>query len=176
VQNPHPLLVHFPIAFLVAFAGGALLSLVLPHPGIERFARTCLFVGTAAAAVVVVSGFLAEQSVARVAAAAEPIAEHRLFGYGTLITAAALTALAVIAPRHPARAGALKMIQGAGAVVVLALLFLTAHEGGELVHEFGVGTALTAPGGPLHETGGGRDSAAPRTPGDAPAPSGKDFR
>ncbi len=175
MQNPHPLLVHFPIAFLVAFAVSALLLLVLPHPGLDRFARASLFVGTAAAALAVVSGFFAEQTVAPVRAAAETIGEHRLLAYGTLLVAAALTALAVIAPRHPAWAGRFRAAQGVGALALLGLVVMTAREGGELVHEFGVGTALTAPGGPVHDVGAPK-RATPQATNDAPAPSGKDFR
>ena len=172
VQNPHPLLVHFPIAFLSTFVVATLLSLVVRRPGLERFARACLFVGAAAAGVTVVSGFLAEQGVARVAAAQDALDEHRLAGYGVLALAAVLVALAVVTPRRPARAGAFR---GAAAVLALALgatLVLAAHEGGELVHEYGVGTGMTAPGGPLHET---NDPDLPT--GKRPAvPERRDFR
>jgi uncharacterized membrane protein len=174
VQNPHPLLVHFPIAFLCAFAVAALLALVVRRPGLDRFARACLFTGTAAAAVTVVSGFLAEQRVAPVAAAAHAIGEHRLLAYATLLVAALLSALAAVAPRHPARAAAFRLGQAGGAVVLLTVLVLTAREGGELVHEFGVGTALTGPGGRLHE--GAAPGVAPRAGEGAPAPTGEDFR
>ena len=175
MQNPHPLLVHFPIAFLTAFAVSALLLLVLPRPGLERFARASLFLGTAAAAVTVISGFFAEQTVAPVRAASEAIGEHRFLAYGTLLLAAALSALAVIAPRHPAQAGRFRVAQGVGALGLLVLLVLTGREGGELVHEYGVGTALTAPGGPAYDKDAPK-SAAPRATDDAPAPTGKDFR
>lgn len=173
MQNPHPLLVHFPIAFLVASALATLLGLVVRRPGLAAFARACLFVGTAAAAITVVTGFLAEQSVAPVAAAREAIEEHRLFGYAVLVVAGLLTALAVIAPRHAARAGTLRGAQAVGSLVLLNVLWLAAHEGGELVHEYGVGTEMTGPGGPLHE---GTTAPAPAAPAGAPAPSGRDFR
>jgi uncharacterized membrane protein len=174
VQNPHPLLVHFPIAFLLAFGAATLLSLVVHRPGLTAFARACLFLGTAAAAVTVVSGFLAEQSVARVAAARGEIEEHRTFGYVVLGLAASLSALAAVAPRFPARAGQLRVLEAVGAVAIVVFVFLAAEEGGELVHEHGVGTKLTAPGGPLHEpaTPGGERGA----PEGAPAPTGRDFR
>ncbi len=175
MQNPHPLLVHFPIAFLSAFAVTALLLLVLPRPGLERFARATLFVGTATAALAVISGFFAEQTVAPVRAAVDTIGQHRFLAYGTLLVAAGLTALAVIAPRHPARAARFRAAQGLGALGLLVLVVLTGREGGELVHEFGVGTALTAPGGALHDEDA-PPRAAPRVPDDAPAPAGKDFR
>lgn len=175
MQNPHPLLVHYPIAFLVVFAVSTLLLLVRPRPGLDRFARACLFVGTAAAALTVISGFLAEQNVAPVRAAAEPLTTHRTAGYVVLATACALTALAIVEPRLAARAGLLRATRSIGALVLLAALFLAGKEGGELVFEHGVGTRMTAPGGPLHDKSA-PPSAAPQATGDAPAPSGKDFR
>jgi uncharacterized membrane protein len=172
MQNPHPLLVHFPIAFLLAFAAATLLGLVVRRPGLASFARSCLYLGTAAAAVTVVSGFLAEQSVAPVAAARDDIEEHRTYGYVVLGLAALLSAIAVVAPRFPRRAGLVRAAMSVGAIAVAAFLYLAGEEGGELVHEYGVGTELTAPGGPLHEAPGDR----PRVPPDVPAPSGRDFR
>jgi uncharacterized membrane protein len=174
VQNPHPLLVHFPIAFLVGFAAAALLALVVRRPGLEAFARACLFVGTACAALTVVSGFLAEQNVAPVAAAREIVDEHRTYGYVTLILAALLSAAAAIAPRFPQRAGAWRMARAIGAAALLFVLFETGEHGGELVHEHGVGTKLTAPGAPLHEKGGAATKPAPSD--GAPAPTGRDFK
>lgn len=174
MQNPHPLLVHFPIAFLAAFAAATLLGLVVRRPGLAGFARSSLFVGAAAAALATGSGFLAEQGVAPVAAAAGSIAEHRLFAYLTLALAALLCALEAVAPRHPGRAGAFRAARAVGALLLLGILVQTAHEGGELVHEHGVGTALTAPGGPLHE--GAPAGVAPRPAPGAPAPTGRDFR
>ena len=172
MQNPHPLLVHFPIAFLLAFAAATLLALFVHRPGLVAFARACLYLGTAAAAVTVVTGFLAEQTVAPVAAARGDIEKHRTFGYVVLGLSAVLSALAAVAPRFPARAGQFRTVLAVGAVAVAGFLYLAGEEGGELVHEHGVGTRMTAPGGPLHEAPGD----APRAPEDAPAPTRRDFR
>ena len=175
MQNPHPIFVHFPIAFLLAFGAATLLALVVHRPGLATFARACLFLGTATAALAVVSGFLAEQNVARVVAARDDIEEHRTFGYVVLGLSASLSALAAVAPRFPRRAGQFRALQALGAVAVVVVLFLAAQEGGELVHAYGVGTKLTAPGGPLHE--GEAPGDATRAPEDgAPAPTGRDFR
>lgn len=172
MQNPHPLLVHFPIAFLSAFVVATLLSLGLRRPALDRFARACLFVGTATAGVTVVSGFLAEQSVARVEAAAGALEKHRIGGYAVLALGALLSALVAIAPRHPRRAGAFRAAAAAGALGLGGLLLFTAHEGGELVHDYGVGTRLTGPGGPLEENG----DSLPADHGARTAPSRRDFR
>ena len=173
MQNAHPLIVHFPIAFLAAFAAATLLAFVVRRAGIERFARACLYVGTPAAAVAVVSGFFADQTVAPVAAAEGVLGKHRLAGYGVLALAAALTALHVVAPRHPGRAGLVRTLSLVGAIAIGGTLWFAAHEGGELVHDYGVGTRMTGPGGPLAETAS--PDAAPDTNA-APRPTGKDFR
>ncbi len=172
MQNPHPLVVHFPIAFLFGFVAATLLALVVRRPGLDQFARACLFVGTAAAGVAVVTGFLADQTVARVSDAASPLGKHRVAGYAVLGLSALLTALAVVARRHPARAATFRTAGLAGALVLGGTLFFAAKEGGELVHDYGVGTRLTGPDGPLHET----QAANPAQPDDAPKPTGKDFR
>lgn len=174
MQNAHPLVVHFPIAFLAGFAAATLLALVVRRPGLERFARACLYVGTPAAAVAVISGFYADQTVAPVAAAQGALGKHRLAGYGVLALASTLTALHVVAPRHPGRAGLVRTLSVVGAIAIGGTLWYAAHEGGELVHDYGVGTRMTGPGGPLAED---PSSPAPPPPTDtAPRPTRSDFR
>jgi uncharacterized membrane protein len=173
VQNPHPLVVHFPIAFLVAACLATFLHAWLRRDGLRRFARASLFLGTAAAGIAVLTGFLAEQSVAPVARAAEAMGEHRTYGYLVLGCAAALTVLAVLEARLAARAALATSARLLGHAALLLVVVLAAHEGGELVHGFGVGTALTAPGGPLAEKA---PPLQPTAPKDAPVPSGSDFR
>jgi len=62
-----------------------------------------------------------------------------------------------------------------GAVVLLVALVAAGKAGGELVFEHGVGTRMTAPGGALYDPTA-PPTTKPQATGDAPAPSGKDFR
>ena len=75
-----------------------------------------------------------------------------------------------------------------GQLALATLDVLTGKQGGELVHRFGVGTALTARGGPLFEgraeaTAKAGPTAAPgarpdssTSPTAPPRPSGQDYR
>lgn len=172
MQNFHPLFVHFPIGLLFTSAVVALWAQATKRPGAHLVARVLLWLGTVAAAATVVTGFLGEQSVAHVAGAHDVIEEHERYAYILLGLSALLSAWALVSWRRrgaPPTPGALWTL---GQLALLAMLVLTAQEGGELVHELGVGTKLTAPGGPLY------DATAQKTPADttAPNPTGKDFR
>lgn len=172
MQNLHPLLVHFPIAFLLGSVVAALLAHANGRPGAHLVARALLYAGTLAAALTALNGFFSAQAVAPVAGMREVIAEHQTFAYVLLALACFLSGWSLVSWRRrrlPPKPAALWL---GGQAALLALLVLTAMEGGELVHELGVGTKLTAPGGPLHDPAAGDapvDSAAPR-------PTGRDFR
>src|SRR5690349_10212294 len=81
VQNPHPLVVHFPLALLLVASLAALYAAWRQADPAYAFARTLLWLGTLACAAAVVTGFLAAQSVTRVRAAADTIATHQNLAY-----------------------------------------------------------------------------------------------
>ena len=91
MQNPHPLVVHFPLALLLTSATAALYGTLRRAEGATAFARALLYLGTAACAVAVVTGFLAAQSVTRVARATEAVGEHQNFAYALLALACVLS-------------------------------------------------------------------------------------
>ena len=178
MQNGHPLVVHFPVALLTVATLATLVGAFVRAGWLAPFARVSLYVGTLGAAFAVVSGFFAAQTVAKVAAAAHALGEHQTYGYIILGLACALTAWSVVAWRRtasPPRPAAVWWIANAA---LLAVLVLGAKEGGELVHEYGVGTALTGPKGPLHETPAPGDAGRkPGTPSESDSvPTAKDFR
>ena len=165
MQNVHPLVVHFPIALLVLAVAAEWVSAVRGHPTLETIARWSLYLGTIAAALAAISGWYAAQTVTEVAAAHDSIAHHQRLGFLTLGTAAVLAfwrfgsaARGGPRPRWLFRLGVL----GLG-----AFLLWTAEEGGELVYEYGVGTELTAPEGPLAE---------PPSDSGRSGPTGDEFR
>jgi uncharacterized membrane protein len=170
VQNLHPLIVHFPIGLLFTSAVVALWAQATNRPGAHLVARVLLWLGTVAAAAAVISGFLGAQTVARVTGAHDVIEEHEKYAYVLLGLSCALSGWALIAykRRHASPAPAVPWV--IGQVLLLAMLVLTAKEGGELVHELGVGTKMTAPGGRLYEPS--MQTARP----DSTVPSSKDFR
>ena len=174
MQNFHPLFVHFPIGLLFTSAVVALWAQATKRPGAHLVARVLLWLGTLGAAAAVTTGFLGEQTVAHVKGAHGVIEEHERYAYILLGLSALLSAWALVswrrrgAPPAPAAAWIL------GQFALLAMLVLTANEGGELVHELGVGTKLTAPGGPLYDPSIQQGGAPADS--NAPNPTGKDFR
>jgi uncharacterized membrane protein len=171
VQNGHPLVIHFPLAFLTASALAVLAGTFVRAAWLAPFARVSLYLGTLAAIVAVISGFFALQTVAKVAAASDELAKHQTFGYATLAVSAALSAWSLVARRRGHATPRPTALWTLGNALLLVAVFVTGMEGGELVHDYGVGTALTAPSGPLHE---GESAAAP--PARDSVPTARDFR
>jgi uncharacterized membrane protein len=173
VQNPHPLVVHFPLALLLTSVVAALYAAARGAGAVAGFARALLWLGTAACAVAVITGFLAAQSVAPVKAAADTIHEHQNFAYALLALAATLSGWSFVAWMRTHAAPRPTSLWVAAQVALGVLLVLTGRDGGRLVHNYGVGTALTAPGGQLHES---RAAApTPTSPAAPPRPAGSDF-
>ena len=171
MQNLHPLFVHFPIAFLIGAVAAELVHAARRRPTTDAVARWLLYLGALAAVATSTTGWLAAGTAAPVAAAREALGEHRLLTFLATGAAAALAGWRLATAR---RGGPRPRVLFTAALLGLAgLLFAAAHEGGELVYEHGVGTRLTAPGGPLAEP----DSGAARRPGGpAGVPRSSDFR
>lgn len=172
MQNFHPLFVHFPVALLCFAVVAALFAQATRRPGAPLVARVLLYAGTLSAIAAAVTGFVAAQTVTPVAGAKPVIDEHQTYAYILLAIACLLSAWSLVSWRRRAVPPAPAALWIVGQVALLVALVLTAKEGGELVHELGVGTKLTAPGGPLY------DPKARSAPADstAPRPTGKDFR
>jgi uncharacterized membrane protein len=169
MQNFHPLFVHFPIALLVTALLAEILFAATRRPLADALSRWLLYLGALAAGAAALTGWLASQSVAPVHGAAHPLVEHRTFGFLTLGTAAVLAFWRWgTASRGGPRPRLLFLF---GMLGLGALLVLAAREGGELVYEHGLGTELTAPGGPLAAPPGASDSTAGRD-----VPKSGDFR
>jgi uncharacterized membrane protein len=172
MQNFHPLFVHFPVALLLFAAVVALYAQATHRPGAQLVARVLLYAGTLAAIAAAVTGFVAAQTVTPVVGAKHVIAEHQTYAYILLAIASLLSAWSLVSWRRRGVSPGPPLLWILGQVVLVVLVFLTANEGGELVHELGVGTKLTGKGGPLYDPTAGSapvDSSAPR-------PTGKDFR
>lgn len=173
MQNIHPLLVHFPIALLLTSVAASFAGAWLRRPTAPSLARALLYLGTLAATITVISGFLAAQTVAPVRGTREILGEHQNYAYVLLGAATALSAWTFVSWRRARNAPRPAGLWLVAQLALVGLVVLTAREGGELVHDHGVGTALTAPGGPLHEAGAPAHAPADTT---APRPTGRDFR
>jgi uncharacterized membrane protein len=149
----HPLVIHFPIALLMVVPVFLLLAIVgkTHAPGFAWSACVLLLMGTAAAFVAVstgrAAGELAERSDAinAVLMRHEELAEQtrNLFAAITAVYAVLLMLAAVF--KRLARGRYRAVVSGVVLVAVLAgslQLVRTAHQGGLLVHKFGVHTML----------------------------------
>lgn len=149
--NSHPLIVHFPVALLLVAPVFVALGL-LPRrgTGFSLAALVLLLLGTLGAVVAVMSGEAAHEGGTLPAAAESVMERHEELAELARTVFIALTAGyagILILPRafpEPRRAavrsvaGVLYLLVYIGGAVLLAN---AAHEGGRLVHEFGVRAA-----------------------------------
>ena len=136
-ESAHPLVVHFPIALLLAGVGLDVAALALRRPALQRVALWNLALGVLAAALAVGTGLRAA-GVAKHSFEIWRVMElHKRLGITTLI----LGLMAVSwRPKHrdqlTTRA---RLVTTALLLVMTATLLWGAHLGGRLVYEFGVG-------------------------------------
>lgn len=92
LDNIHPMLVHFPVAFLACFVVLDLLASFTKKPHWREFAGGLLYFGTAAAAFTVIAGFVAANSVAHGENVHAIMEHHEAFGVSVLGLATVLSA------------------------------------------------------------------------------------
>lgn len=136
MANIHPLLVHFPIAFLTGFVVLDLVATLAKKPQWREFAGGLLYIGTVMAVFTVIAGFVAANSVAHGENAHAIMERHEGFGVTVLGLAAVLSGW---------RWKAGGQIQGEINILYLILsallglcLVLGADLGGLMVYKYGV--------------------------------------
>jgi len=144
MESAHPLVVHFPIALLLAAALVDLLAIGLKRPAWHRVALWNLCLGTVGAAAAVLTGLRAAEVAKHTFAIHQVMELHRKLGLTTLLIGSAVAVWRLVArDRLGPRSRTLAMLLMAAMVGTLAY---GAHLGGRLVYEFGVGGAFGAPG------------------------------
>jgi uncharacterized membrane protein len=137
----HPALVHATVSFLIV--GGLIEAYGVGRrrAAPEQFGGTLVLIGTALLLPTIVAGYLAQNSLALSAAAAEAVDDHERLG---LLTLGVFIPLLVVRAwgrgRPPER---LRGLYTAGLMVGVALAAAAAYAGGLMVYELGVG--VTAP-------------------------------
>jgi uncharacterized membrane protein len=151
----HPLIIHFPVALLLVAPILVILGMLLPRQskGLFIAAFVLMALGTVATYVAVATGEAAGELAERTAGVAAVLEGHEKLAETTRLIFTALTVIfAVILFAPPL----LKRHLGHRSWLVLSMAFLVfysagmvvlvnvAHQGGRLVHEFGV-RAMTTP-------------------------------
>ena len=135
-DNLHPLLVHFPIAFLSCFVLIDFVASLAKKPQWREFAGGLLYLGTAMALFTVIAGFIAANSVAHDDNVHAIMERHEVFGVTIL-------SLAVVLSAWRLKCG--DQLQGEMNILYLILsallglgLVLGADLGGLMVYQYGV--------------------------------------
>lgn len=160
IQNIHPLLVHFPIAFLSAFFALDLIGTLAKKAQWRAAASWLLYFGTIATVLTVVSGFMAADSVAHGENVHDLMERLEQTGIAVLVIAVLLS-IWRIAGGGVIR-GAANGFFLASTALLCALTALSADLGGLLVYKYGVGVAaVTQPeDGHVHALGHSGDDHA----------------
>jgi uncharacterized membrane protein len=142
--NLHPLLVHFPIAWLTAALIVDLISLVLPRaPWAETMAAVLYPTGAVSAFITYLSGRQAAATVLTPGMAHTLVLDHWNWALATTICFASVAAVRMVflfrrkTPRFRTR-----VALTAAALAGMFLLFQTGERGARLVYEYGVGVSI----------------------------------
>jgi uncharacterized membrane protein len=136
--NPHPLIVHFPIALLMAAVLFDAVAYFSKRDAFEKAAHWNLILGLVTAGVAVVTGLLAEETVPQFEVMQETAERHETFAFVTLGVFAILCLWRIW--KRGEFFNRLRTYYLLFALVGLVSLSITAYYGGELVYKFGVGT------------------------------------
>jgi uncharacterized membrane protein len=142
--NVHPIVVHFPIAWLTAALIVDLISLMLPRAVWAQTMAAVLYpTGAAAAWVTYLSGRQAAATVLTPGMAHTLVLDHWNWALATTtcFTAVAAVRIAFVIGRKTPRAW-MRAALSAAALVGMLLLFQTAERGAQLVYKYGVGVSI----------------------------------
>lgn len=138
----HPMVVHFPIALLAAGFVFELAGMLLRRQWLGHAALLLLVLGALGAVAAARTGEAAEESILETPAIEEVLEEHEDGGKLTMwafLGLAALRAVLAWLKRFTAPVGWIFLVLWAAG---LALLYETAHHGGQLVYTHGAGVSV----------------------------------
>lgn len=134
--NIHPLIVHFPIAFLIGFFVVDLLGASLRRPALRPVASGMLYFGTIGAVAASITGLIAEATVPHGEAVHDMMEWHGRIGLTIATLSVLLTLWRIFArkPRSPMANGLYWLMNG----VLVLLTLIGADLGGLMVYQHGV--------------------------------------
>ena len=149
VPSLHPVVVHFPIAFVVVAPLLDLACLVFrSRVWLDRAASAMYLAGTLGAGAAYLSGERAAEALQSISPAAESVlADHEAQAVLTLVVLAAATLLRVTVSwlardDRRIKIGMFRLLALPATVAALAMLALTADHGGKLVYRHGIGVEI----------------------------------
>ena len=137
IANIHPLVVHFPIAFLVVFLLMDVLGALFKKPSWQNLGAGLLYLGTIAAGAAVVAGLMAEETIEHGANVHQILQRHEFLGISVLCLSAFLSLWRLLSGgiiKGPANVVFIMF-----AVVLNILLIFGTDLGGMMVYKYGVG-------------------------------------
>ena len=137
MESIHPLVVHFPIALLIASLVFEILSFCFRIEAWRTTGRWCLVAGTAGALAAVLSGLKAGEIAKHSFEIHQVMELHERVGILVLVHATILSLWWLLSLRWPVLFR--RTLYLALWALLVALLSFGAHLGGRLVYEFGVG-------------------------------------
>ncbi|MEQ1528110.1 MAG: DUF2231 domain-containing protein, partial [Methylococcales bacterium] len=135
MDNMHPLLVHFPIAFLTGFFLLDVIGSLADKPNWRVVASGLLYLGAVSAFFTVLAGFLAANSVAHGENVHAIMENHERIGIGILILAVLLSVWRIVAGLLKGGANVFFLLMAA---LLSGLVVLGADLGGLMVYQYGV--------------------------------------
>jgi len=139
MQNIHPLLVHFPIAFLSTFFVLDLAGSLLKKPHWRSVAGGLLYLGAVASILTATAGFIAADSVPHGGDVHQIMEHHEHFGIAVVISALLLSAWRAL--KGGAIEGAANSLFLILAAIMCGIMVLGADLGGLMVYRYGVAVA-----------------------------------
>ncbi len=136
LANIHPLVVHFPIAFLLAFFLMDLLGTVFKKNNWRELATGLLYLGTISAALAVTFGLIAESTVDHGENVHLILERHEFFGFSVLCLSITLSIWRLISSEITKGLANVVFILLAGLLNIL--MMLGADLGGLMVYKYGV--------------------------------------
>jgi len=136
MQNIHPLLVHFPIAFLSAFFALDLIGSLAKKPNWRAVASGLLYLGAVASIFTATAGFIAADSVPHGGNVHQVMENHEHFGIAVVIFALSLAGWRAL--KGGVIEGVANTLFLILAAVMCGLMVLGADLGGLMVYHYGV--------------------------------------
>ena len=137
LQNLHPLVIHFPIAFLMGAALLYVAAWMLKHDGFAQSAFVVLVMGALSLTVAVATGLYAEQGVMVSLSVREHLLQpHKTAMLATLAICMILTLWAMLARPFPKKGRLLFLFL---CLVMIGVMTAGADFGGRMVYDYNAG-------------------------------------